>query len=243
MKLVADYSIYTNFSAGQDSLEEIVKVAKQKGLKKIAITEYGYKHKYFRLLKKDLPILKRQIARLKEKYKIEILLGIEANIISRQGDIDVNKEEQQEFDFIALNYKKAVYFKNFREWMLFKMPNKLSKICPSSKKLIEVNTNAYINAINKNKINAVVNLGKNLKVDATKIFKAMKKNNVYFSFYGAFKKNYDTIIKDAIKTNVKFLLNSGAKEKSKVGECPFGYKFALKLKVPASSLVNVYQGK
>ena len=60
MKLIYDLHTHTVFSHGKGTIEENVKVAKQKGLTKIAITDHGFEHFYFAVKRKNLSFMKSE---------------------------------------------------------------------------------------------------------------------------------------------------------------------------------------
>ena len=44
MEIIADYHTHTVYSHGKGTIEDNVKVAIQKNIKKIGISDHGYKH-------------------------------------------------------------------------------------------------------------------------------------------------------------------------------------------------------
>ena len=64
-------------------------MARQKGLRKIAIADHGFNHFGFGMRIDDIPGY-GEIEYLNEKYHdIDILFGIEANLIGLDGEIDI----------------------------------------------------------------------------------------------------------------------------------------------------------
>ena len=88
MRLIGDFHTHTNYTHGEGSIEETVKQAENLGLKAVAITDHAYKSTYS-IKKGDLDKMYQDIETIKDKYKVKIMLGIEANIISRSGNVDV----------------------------------------------------------------------------------------------------------------------------------------------------------
>ncbi|MBE6737548.1 MAG: histidinol-phosphatase [Ruminococcus sp.] len=80
-----DYHIHTNLCDGKDSPEEIVLSAIEKGFSTIGFSGHSPLYsEYWCMTKENLAIYKKEITRLKEKYKdkIEILLGLEQDYYS-----------------------------------------------------------------------------------------------------------------------------------------------------------------
>ena len=89
-KLLYDLHTHTTFSHGKGSIEDNVKVAIEKGLKAIAITDHGPGHLTYGIKREAIPIMRKQIDLLSKKYpEIKIYLGVEANIIDNGNYLDV----------------------------------------------------------------------------------------------------------------------------------------------------------
>ena len=92
MLLYGDYHTHTLYSRhhhGKGTVLENASVAADKGLKQIAITDHGFNHEFFGIRRKNIPSLQEDILNAKEITGVDILLGVEANIISLDGDVDV----------------------------------------------------------------------------------------------------------------------------------------------------------
>ncbi len=76
-KLLYDLHTHTTFSHGKGSIEDNVKVAIEKGLKAIAITDHGPGHLTYGIKREAIPIMRKQIDLLSKKYtEIKIYLGV-----------------------------------------------------------------------------------------------------------------------------------------------------------------------
>ena len=60
-KLLYDLHTHTTFSHGKGSIEDNVKVAIEKGLKAIAITDHGPGHLTYGIKREAIPIMRKQI--------------------------------------------------------------------------------------------------------------------------------------------------------------------------------------
>lgn len=101
MRLEADLHIHTMASGhAYSSIEEIVRVARQKGLKMIALTDHGPALPGASSLMHfwNLRVLPR------EMDGIILLKGVEANIIDTKGGIDIPDELIQELDLVLAGF-------------------------------------------------------------------------------------------------------------------------------------------
>ena len=153
MQLFGDYHTHTFYSSGsfnskhaKGSIMENALVAKQKGLKEIGITEHGLGHKLYHLKRRNIAKMREEIEMAKKASQINVLLGIEANIISSSGDIDMTKEEIEMFDYIVVGFHQFARAKSVKEFFKFFLPNLLGI---KTKKIKTQNTLALISAMKK----------------------------------------------------------------------------------------------
>ena len=104
MQILADYT-HTVHSHGKGSIEDNVKEAISKGLKTIGISDHGYKHMMFGVKSKDIYKMREEIDKLNLKYTdIDILLGMECNILDENGNIDINDNIADLLDYVMAGY-------------------------------------------------------------------------------------------------------------------------------------------
>ena len=104
-EIVSDLHTHTTFSHGKGSIEENVNAAIAMGLKTVGISDHGPGHLGFGVPRKKLAVMKAEIIRLRRIYtEIEILFGIEANIIAPHGKLDVKPDEFEYFDFVCAGW-------------------------------------------------------------------------------------------------------------------------------------------
>jgi HisJ family histidinol phosphate phosphatase len=87
--------LHSNFSDGENSIEEMTKTAIQLGLKQISFTDH------VRRTTEWLDDFIKEIRRVKKKYpQIKIYSGIEAKVIDLNGNIDAKKEFFEKVDLV-----------------------------------------------------------------------------------------------------------------------------------------------
>ena len=78
-RMIYDHHTHTVYSHGKGTIEDNVRVASEKGLSSIAITDHGPGHLTYGIKMEKLPEMRAKIDRLKSVYPdIEVLLGVEA---------------------------------------------------------------------------------------------------------------------------------------------------------------------
>ena len=241
MALSGDYHTHTKYSRrnhGKGTVEEQVKSAVEKGLSQVAITDHGFNQVLYGVRREDIPKLKADIETAKERYPIEVLLGVEANLISARGEIDVVEDDYKDLDVLLCGYHKLVKGNRKRDFF-FIFKNLLSSIFHiTTRRQRERNTNAYINAMKNYDIDVLTHLNHGCKVDVAKVAKVAKETNTYIELNGKRLGMSDKEILTAYKEGVKFIINSDAHSPKRVGDCHLGLQAMLRLKIPESAVVN-----
>lgn len=245
MALLADYHTHTKYSRknhGKGSIEENVRVAYEKGLAQVAITDHGFNQKMYGVRRKDITQVKAEIEDAKEMYPIDILLGVEANLISSNGDIDIVPEDMENLDILLCGFHRLVKSTTRREQMKFVFKNILCEFFHhTSKKQREKNTNAYINAMRKYDIDILTHLNHACKVDVEKVARVAKETNTLIELNGKRLGMSDKEILKCYEIGCKFVVNSDAHSPKRVGDCHLGLEAALRLRIPDSAIVNYNQ--
>jgi len=246
--ITADYHTHTKHSDGTGSIEENVVAAIKKGLKKIAITDHGYHHIRIGMRKKELDKIRDEISRLNDLYPmIEILFGVEANLIGLNGEIDVPDSLLYKFDFVALGYHRAVVPKTLKDaWYLF-MKNRLNSVSRNFDfELEQTNTFALINALKNNPVHFITHPGAKAQIDIGILAEHANKYEVALEInprhdiYPLRHEDNSTIaaFRIALGKNAKFVINSDAHSPKKVGCFDNSLKVAAELNIPASQIIN-----
>lgn len=236
MKLSGDFHTHTVYSHGLGTVEENVKQAEVLGLKNIAITEHGYKANYA-IKHGDQEKIHNDILAIKDKYKVNIMWGIEANLISRNGDIDISDEELKDLDLVILGYHTLTRV-GFKEFLKFSLPNTMC-IKPT-KKQRDRNTKAYLSALDKHRVSIVAHLqyGK-CYVNLKEIAEACAKKNIYIELNGKRINFSKKDIEDMLETDVQFIINSDAHHPLKVGKNHRAFNLIEKYNISLDRIANI----
>lgn len=221
MKLIGDYHTHTTYSHGKGSIEDNVKVAIKKGLKKIAICDHGPGHYLYGVKKKNIPLMKEEIIRLNDKYSkdgINILLGVEANLIGFDGMIDMDEKLIKYTDILLLGYHYGIVPASFRDGIGFYIKNPLSKHLGFGKeKSMTLNTLAFVKAINKYPIDFITHPGAKVKLDIKELAREAAKVGTALEINAKHGELSVESIKVAMQEEVEFIVNSDAHTPEDVG--------------------------
>jgi len=109
-----------------------------------------------------------------------------------------------------------------------------------TKKQIERNTQAYINAMDKHRINILAHLNDaGCYVDCERLAQECVKRNIYIELNGKRIKFTQDEVDKMVRAGVKFIINSDAHNPLDVGKNHRGFNLIEKYKIPLNQVVNL----
>lgn len=241
MKIIGDYHTHTIFSHGKGTIRDNVEAAIDKGLKEIAICDHGPGHRLYGVKKKEIFEMRKIIDELNQEYEdINILLGVEANVMDYNGTIDIDEEILKAIDILLLGFHYGIIPKDGGSRFKFYFLNPISKVLPFlQKRMVNLNTEAIIKAINKYPIDLITHPGSKARLDIKKVAKAAYNRGTALEINSNHSQLSVENIKIALTEKVEFYINSDAHEPSMVGNVNKGIERALEAKVPIHRIKNI----
>lgn len=229
---LGDYHTHTVYSHGKGLIEHNVLFALRRSLKEVAITDHGFGHMAFGVKRKKIPEMRREIEKLKIKYpQIKVYLGVEANIVSRSGKTDVRTEDKQRLDITLCGYHKFVAGMS----PAFAWSNNLGF---SGAKTVARNTEAYVKAIERNKIDILSHPGNFCKCDVREVARACKHFGTYFELNGKRVYLSDAEIAAAAEEGCEFICDSDAHTPKAVGVFAPQLEIIERVGIPTERIAN-----
>ncbi len=231
MRLIADYHIHSNnskFKRSNSSIEEIARKANSIGLSEVAITDHGYKH-FFAAKKDKFLAARNTVDELNLILGTNVLLGMEADVISEDGTLDIDDETLANIDILIIGYHKMIktdfasYFGKQK----------------STHEAISAATDAFVNAILRYDVDIVAHPGHGIKLDLYRLGKVCTENDVLVEINNRhFDLSEDEML-DLLRSGCKFVLSSDAYSADSVGKVENAMKIVEKYDIPPDRVVNV----
>lgn len=231
MKLLADlhtHSKGSRFFHGKNTIEEMAREANSIGLKEIAITDHGFKH-LCHTSKAYLKNARKVIDEINEWSQTKVLLGVEANIISEDGTIDVDIETLSLLDILVVGYHKMIKT-DFAGFF-----GGVSKTEEARQKC----TNAYLNAIKKYPITIISHPDSVLDTDLFEIGKACAEKGVMVELNNRHLTLNEDKIYELLASGCMFVVSSDAHSREEVGRVDKCFEFIKKYNIPSELIANV----
>lgn len=213
-RMIYDHHTHTVYSHGKGTIEDNVRVASQKGLRSIAITDHGPGHLTYGLSMEKLGEMREEAERLKSVYpEVEVLLGVEANTLRVAPYLDV--EDKSPFDILLAGY----HFGILKAGMV---PNYISNhtglFGGDTSTLMVKNTDMILNALYNNEIDILTHPGDKGPFDISDICRACEDVGTMVEINAKHKHLTVDEIKIAAKFDIKFVIGSDAHVPERVGE-------------------------
>lgn len=229
------HSKFSKYNHGKDSAQDMIKQAKELGLKEYAITDHGCRH-IFGIRKRNIKKLRAIIDENNTDGETKILMGLELNLLGCDGEVDYLPEMDNVLDIRLMGFHKMgrVNVKNFFKYIL---PN---IFCRKSDKVVERNTDAYIKAIKKYNIDIVTHPQEYLKVNLVRLANACVENNCYLEINNKHLNMTEAEIRELVeKTKVKFIISSDAHKKSTIKNLERAINLANNSEIPGERIANL----
>ncbi|MDE6188680.1 MAG: PHP domain-containing protein [Clostridia bacterium] len=239
IKITADYHSHTTYSHGKGSVADNARVASQKGLDYLAITDHAVRHPFIGVKRKEFPTIRADIDVVQKSFpELKLLFGLEANILGQAGDLDVSEEDIEKLDILLAGYHLTSFPYKVKDFFTITCSALKRYVFKSTKAEIARNTKMYVNAIKNNKIDIVTHPGFRLDIDYFELGKVCADYGTYVELSSRHRTPDERNIEGLLKSDCLFVLNSDAHKSENVGECGFALELAEKFAIPEDRIAN-----
>ena len=241
MILTADYHTHTPYSHGKNTVLENATAAKKLGLKQIGITDHGFNHLLFGLKRKKLGELRAEIDEAEKLTGVQILMGMESNLISLDGDTDMRPDDLEKFDLYLFGIHEVLKYKRFSDFYNIMVRNytayKLGKKPPE--KVIENTTRAYINAVKNNPVDILTHINYKCCCDLKEVAKACADYGTYIEINTKKRHVSPEEVDLMASTGVRFVIDSDAHSADRVGDTKIADELLKSCGFPPEQIDNI----
>lgn len=241
MILSADYHTHTPYSHGKNTDLENATVAKSKGLKEVAITDHGFNHLLFGLKRKNLTNLRTEIEEAQRLTGIKVLMGMESNLTSMDGDTDMKQSDLQYFDIYLCGIHEVLKYKSFSDMYNILVKNysayKLGR--KPSDKVIQNTTKAYLNVIKNNPVDILTHINYKCYCDLKEVAKCCSDYGTYIEINTKKRHVSAEELNLMASTGVRFVIDSDAHSADRVGDTKIAEEILSQASVPLEQIDNI----
>lgn len=241
MILTADYHTHTPYSHGENTVLENANAAKKAGLKEVAITDHGFNHILFGLKRKNLSSLRAEVEEAKKLTGLNVLMGMESNLISVNGDTDMKHSDLPYFDIYLCGIHEVVRYRNLSDIYHIMLKNytayKLGK--KPSQKVIDATTTAYINAVKNNPIDILTHINYKCYCNLEEVAKVCADYGTYIEINTKKRHVSAEELNLMASTGVRFVIDSDAHSADRVGDTKIAEELLKGAEVPLEQIDNI----
>ena len=242
MQLWADFHTHTVYSHGQGSVQENVQAAYKAGLRAVGITDHGPAN-LFGVGVRGL----NMFARIRQDAQraalatpgLQVLVGVEANVVGTNGQLDIPAWLQAELDIVLAGLHVLVRPQMYWPAAQLAGKNLLARAWQGGRKAALVaNTDALVAAVYKNRIHIVTHPGYRLPVDTKELAKACAARNTAMEVNTSHPHNTTDYVRLVFEAGAKLVVNSDAHEPGRVGDLAAGQQLLKKADIPVCAVIN-----
>lgn len=243
MRLFADYHTHTVHSHGTGTIQQNIEVARKKGLRRLAITDHGPANPWLGIKRPEVLLdMKAQIKYYNQRYSdIEILLGVEANVVGGDGTIDIPRRIVRELDVLLVGLHRWVRPSDWRGAVNMYVYQPLGMLPGGRRWLRRVrvyNTKMLVEAVYRYDVDIVTHPGLNMAVDTRELARACASRGTALEINAAHGASLVDFAAAAAAEGVNFAINSDAHRPDDVGNFAAGLQVAGALCLPAERIIN-----
>jgi putative hydrolase len=239
-RVTSDVHTHTVYSHGRGSIEDNVRAARALGLRKIGIADHGPAHIGFGVDRKRLPLMRREVETLREKYPdTDIRLGIEANIMYADGELDIHPEDFPLFDYVLAGYHYGALGSAPLLSLGRNIANFLTPRRTASRGMITRNTEDVAAALRRNDVYALTHPGDKFPVDIVELASVCAETNTLVELNTSHRSLSVRDVAEMANEKVKFLISSDAHSPRRVGDFRSAVDLVLEAGVDVGRVVNL----
>ncbi|MEW6546944.1 MAG: PHP domain-containing protein [Bacillota bacterium] len=238
--LAADYHTHTRFSHGQGSILDNVAAAARAGLAELGICDHGPALLFIGLRSEErLAQMRREVEEARVRYpSVKVLLGMEANVISPAGDLDISERAISRLDILLVGLHPQIRPSLWKGAWPLVWNNAVAAIARLARGRVHgraaggrsvrrwmgaegrarsLNTRALVGAVRRYPVMAVTHAGLKMDVDMEELAAACAERGTAIEINSLHGYPTPEDLEVAMRYGVRFIISSDAHSPSRVG--------------------------
>jgi putative hydrolase len=232
------------YSHGKGDIEDNWLAAKAAGLETLGIADHGPGHIGFGLDPKKIPEMMQKARAMNLRASKEggpqVKIGVEANIIDPDGQLDMSTEDLEQLDFVIAGYHFGTIGRApLKAGLMHASGFVYSHTRLSSARQRDYNTMLVVKALENNKIDILSHPGAKADFDIEAIARACERYGTLMEINNRHGCLTVEGIRQAAKYDVRFSIGSDAHVPQDVGRCDEALARAVEAGLDLSRIVNL----
>ena len=239
MKIHGDYHTHTCFSDGKTTIIEMVRTAKERDLREIAITDHSLNKIFKGFRKRNFERYCNECE--SAKSEMPVLIGLETNVVSVDGHIDIDDEMSEKLDIVLFGVHVAIFY-SFRGFFTFFLPNVFfNMIHYVPQWLVRRNTKIVKKAIEKNIIDIWTHPNRYFKIDVVEVARTCAERETLIELNSKRISFRPVDFERMVGLGAKFIINSDAHTPKRIGETSRVEEFLKNCDYNPADIINLTQ--
>lgn len=237
-----DYHTHTLYSHGTGSVQDNVVGALRNGLRGVGISDHGPANLFgvgVRSLDSFAQI-RAEVAHAAHEWPgIKVFFGVEANVVSTEGHLDIPLEMQGEFDYVMAGLHPLVLPKSIAQSAALTCANLIGKWDERWRLRARMMfTDALVEAVYRNRIHVITHPGYRLSIDTRELAKACAATQTALEINAGHEHMTVEYIRIAAEEGVSFVIGSDAHQPERVGDFSRAIEIAKQAGLTAKEILN-----
>lgn len=241
LDIACDLHTHSTYSHGKGSVADNAASGDALGLLAVGIADHGLGHVLYGLHRWDLKKLRREVDEYNAAHPggCRVLMGVEANLVSMDGCIDMRDEEIELFDFRLLGLHPSVWFRGLRNTWHFFLHSPCARSASGKAKVRERNTRAVCRAMERYPIDCITHPNMGFKLNMQQVCETAARTGTALEISAKHSGLDAPLLAKCKAWGAKFIIGSDAHSPQKVGKWDNAIQRALDAGLVAQDILNV----
>lgn len=245
MEIIADYHTHSRYSHGTGTVEDNVRAAAARGLQAVGITDHGPRSwPGIRATPGGLWALRQEVEALRSRFPgLRILAGVEANVVTPGGDLDVPAALLETLDIVLVGLHPTIVPPTLRDGWELLGPHYLARWSARARsRAREVNTRALVQAVLRHRVDIVTHPGWGFDVDTRELARACARRGTALEINAGHGRLSAEYCRVAAREGVLFAIGSDAHSPERVGDFARALAVAREAGIGPEQVINARGG-